>query len=1747
MFINLKKMKIYIDENYILFNLESSKQEKDNIKMGIHLFCGNASDREHEWEQLVEICETIHQGYDEDKEIYLLYNFELPNQCQIDLLIIQEKGISILEFKKHKGVIIGKDDEGTEWFVITDNGNTPLRRNLFEQIKRERREVTKKLFEIKRKLHLQMKPKNLGKVYAWGYFPKESEYDKSQVSDENKLWFDVITSNSLLKKLRYVNTDYKLSSQNMKDITDRFELEPYSGFDTRLYFISSEVVDKKWNTNYLKIANDFLQNELEKKSTLIYSIGLGEPVSYTPIKVAFQVAMNQHGDKAVDLDINFILRELTKKLDDEEKFKPILITSEGGSGKTSLSRQLFLKTSKKFMRGNLDYLPFLVQLSNYGSSKLNFKEWIQNLVSELELFGKNSSAIFRHMYRNGMLLFLVDGLDNLPQDQRNELNHWLIETRKFGNRLFITSRPYVEPTSELKVERLTILPLTLEIIENFIENRQKNKKLLKTILHKINSNYNPLLFNPFYLDLIASLDPEEFPDDEISLFDKWLIGIEHKESYLKENISAVEKLAFEYCFPESNAFSRDEIKSKTDDNDIFRPLERAGWIMPTNSYLHNKFVFTHDRLKEYLAGRFVWNNWEKSKNEIYLKENSLLHFLESNKIFEYAFLFGKHLHEEEKIAERITDIIGEVESLSGDVGTVVLRAPFLGFYLAGCMGLKNKTWYLTIEKFIKDSWFDIIEDLIGNKPRTTYLRYIFKSVCLAMLHIKPWTTILPKGMKKLYTKSSLKKMDKEIEPENKITPFKQWLLIANSVKDIQSEVFHNFVRTGYELACTKENETEFFRTLNKLQFSPNYKTYANHFVSDFETELGKWYAAAKIYINYYPEELKSFFISWTISEDTISLRNSIDRCEYLSNYKDLFSDIVAQVMYSWLNAHDSEIRILAINMLVRNHSNLSFDLDERLSELLDEKDYDKWLDVSKKRFHTEWEKDSIKNLRLWIYRKHALEEVYQIFRHKFRLLYLEIYEYYKESLELNDAIFLANHVPHFDEWKGPVIETLEEMNSRFNSIEISQIIEDTKFNLLSLDEIHYYLKEFDTLDEYKRSNIVDKLVYFQKLEKKEVYPFLEYIVRNNSSGAQLVFTQLIKDKNYPIEKKHQLLDNAMKDSDWVSFYNFMNGIFLNNPSILKVERYLEFLLKSEYPVFRFLGVNALFFSENTLQEKRLDGILAKEENPNVIAAAIRIKALSGGLNFDNVINFFNWKFQFKRMYMKEINIGATRDIELTVISTPMNEDLKFEIKNRMYSFGIATNHFTSFLQTLHTKYGYKKSKMYPFDIIKKLRQKENLKDIEFEIPNWLIIGLKNKYEPLIRASLVYLIAYLMEIKSINVNTIVELIKPLDEHDDKEIKAYSKFLLSLYQEGYFLNCLNEISEFTNIEQLALIWSISLNTDFSVHRKIFKILPSLSERIRELYFSFIPQTNELFYLYLEEITKNPTVAYPEYVSQFEKHKWGFSPRKEYIPGRDVLFTWNYVFADSIIWTHIKKSLNINPNDKPYPEDIIDKSMNWLSKLNTQPFDILGTKIYQIIEEMLDSKDSIICSLGILLSSMTKKFPKNFSSKINNESWVKANIYSLLMLFDDLPLDNSLKIIQIGLKSNHPINVYLALKCIKLEFGFKKVIELLDKKLLQFGLHNDLYYHDNRIKIIEAIRLFWKENCNQLLKEDFDFVMKWAAETNRIIWLSWEQIQRNTLFDILNWSLENEENQNLYWTITHVLFSRIWFSKGLPWNKR
>lgn len=189
------------------------------------MFFSEKSKFEHESNQLKEIFELIRDS-DLEKPIYIFTNFLLANS-EIDCLILTKKGPVILELKAIKGNIIG-DENGT-WTVVTDSEQViPLDINLFQKLKTKRFDLVDKLNTIRENHFPRIDHEDIVKIGCWGYFKKGSIYAEGQVAASTKAWFDILSGDTLIRKLKYIHTGYTFTIDDMDTIANELHLTEYT-------------------------------------------------------------------------------------------------------------------------------------------------------------------------------------------------------------------------------------------------------------------------------------------------------------------------------------------------------------------------------------------------------------------------------------------------------------------------------------------------------------------------------------------------------------------------------------------------------------------------------------------------------------------------------------------------------------------------------------------------------------------------------------------------------------------------------------------------------------------------------------------------------------------------------------------------------------------------------------------------------------------------------------------------------------------------------------------------------------------------------------------------------------------------------------------------------------------------------------------------------------------------------------------------------------------------------------------------------------------------------------------------------------------------------------------------------------------------------------------------------------------------------------------------------------------------------
>lgn len=427
--------------------------------MGIHLFCGNPRVDEHEWNQVVEICQIINQHFDKTKPIFLLYNFNLSTTCQIDLMIIQEKGISILELKSYKGEIIGNENKNDKWSVKTETCEVELPVNVFVQLLKEGNSLRKKLERIRKDSFPNINERNIKKIDCWGYFEKGSSFDINQIPPQYHKWFDVITGDDLIRKLSFVNTGYKLDKKDMLEIKNNLNVSSCPEDDPRLSFLFIEKLEDNWLPKIESISKEYLA---EVKTGLLE---MGELDSNQDWIINLKARIFEDGKLSKKSNS-------TKSIDEILKLSNYsIITGVAGSGKTTFLHQVYEKvlsnktqyktpiyiSLREIQQYKIDDHFYLTYKKNdlplpsekdfddkfsLEISKLIIYSYFQSLAVDEDLIKRKEVflVLFEKLLQDNQFVFCLDGYDEISKGKKL-VDNWLGFLSRNNIPFILTTRP----------------------------------------------------------------------------------------------------------------------------------------------------------------------------------------------------------------------------------------------------------------------------------------------------------------------------------------------------------------------------------------------------------------------------------------------------------------------------------------------------------------------------------------------------------------------------------------------------------------------------------------------------------------------------------------------------------------------------------------------------------------------------------------------------------------------------------------------------------------------------------------------------------------------------------------------------------------------------------------------------------------------------------------------------------------------------------------------------------------------------------------------------------------------------------------------------------------------------------------------------------------------------------------------------------------------------------------------------------
>ncbi|MGC9779571.1 MAG: NACHT domain-containing protein [Candidatus Heimdallarchaeota archaeon] len=524
--------------------------------MGIKLFCGKPRKDEHEWHQLKEICKIINEYYDKTKPIYLLYNFDLTSRCQIDLLILQEKGISILELKSIKGEVIGNTNRDENWSVNTESGKVDLPVNLFVQISKEGSTLRTKLEQLRKRIFPNIEEEDMKKLQCWGYFQKGSTFDINQIPAKYHKWFDVITGDHLINKLSFVDADYKLDEKDMIAIKDYFKLGECPEDDPELSFLFIEKLEEEWLPKLKNCAIDYhqkIKNEMIEKGEIKDN---GDWILNLKSRI-FEDGKVSTKPGAVK-SINDILK----------LSKYSIITGFAGTGKSVLLHQFYEKIILNETQYRIPLFVSLREIQQYKNNEqvlFNYKNneliipsekdlgdkflleisktvvysYFENLTKDEDLIKRKEVylVLFEKLLKENYFVFCLDGYDEITTS-KNLVDNWIGYLFRENNSFLLTTRPIV-------LTRLQKILGTqgLHYYWLLLPTKQETREYLETRAKKLgftSSEFNYKNLTPMQLHL-RSLFPIKLILDENQESEFQIYGSILWEEF-KNNLSIISRI-----------------------------------------------------------------------------------------------------------------------------------------------------------------------------------------------------------------------------------------------------------------------------------------------------------------------------------------------------------------------------------------------------------------------------------------------------------------------------------------------------------------------------------------------------------------------------------------------------------------------------------------------------------------------------------------------------------------------------------------------------------------------------------------------------------------------------------------------------------------------------------------------------------------------------------------------------------------------------------------------------------------------------------------------------------------------------------------------------------------------------------------------------------------------------------------------------------------------------------------------------
>ena len=220
-----------------------------------------------------------------------------------------------------------------------------------------------------------------------------------------------------------------------------------------------------------------------------------------------------------------------------DKDNKLLILGRSGAGKTTLLLALARDLLNRAEQNEGDSIPIFLNLSSWARKHLPLTEW---LIEELQSKYNISLEVSRKWIDNNRVILLLDGLDEMNLDDMQRcieiINTYCDEHKSVSIVVCSQSDKYGSLKTRIKLwNAVTVQPLTVEQIDAYLKNSDKQLEALRLALHD-DSELQEMFTTPLMLsilvqayqgkpveDLIGAGSPEEQRQHVLTVYVKHIL------------------------------------------------------------------------------------------------------------------------------------------------------------------------------------------------------------------------------------------------------------------------------------------------------------------------------------------------------------------------------------------------------------------------------------------------------------------------------------------------------------------------------------------------------------------------------------------------------------------------------------------------------------------------------------------------------------------------------------------------------------------------------------------------------------------------------------------------------------------------------------------------------------------------------------------------------------------------------------------------------------------------------------------------------------------------------------------------------------------------------------------------------------------------------------------------------------------------------------------------------------------------